>query len=146
MARVWASAAVLKVAFTLCFVALFLQLLAFAEWVFASNLSWHSPLAHLIPSFAILLAAQAVSLALYFRLPWMGVVLGWLSVAFILVRAVPWSTPAWKTVLPQFRLELIFLVLIHVGFALSVFARRAEAAEIAEVAGIAAGPSGDAHS
>lgn len=142
MALKWASATLLKAVFNLCFVALFLQALAFAEWVFASNLNWHSPIAHLIRYFAFLLAAQAVALVLYFRLPWVGVVLGWISVAVVLARAIPWSTPEWETVLRQFRFELLFLVLVHLGFAAFELGKRAEAAEIAEVTGIAGDASG----
>lgn len=141
MAQKWASATLLKAVFNLCFIVLFLQLLASAEWVFASNLSWHSPIAHLIRYFVILLGVQAVSLVFFFRMPWVSVVLGWFSVAFVLARAIPWSTPGWRTVLPQFRFELIFLVLAHVGWAAFVMAKRAEAAEIAEVAGVTAAPS-----
>lgn len=142
MAHKWASATLLKVVFNLCFVAMFLQTLAFAEWVFASNLDWHSPIAHLIRYFAFLLAAQAVALVLYYRLPSVGVIVAWIGVAVILARAIPWSTPQWETVLRQFRFELLFLVLVHIGFAVSRMAKRAEAAEIAEVVGIAANPSG----
>ncbi|MGH9590277.1 MAG: hypothetical protein ACRD25_07765 [Terracidiphilus sp.] len=142
MAHRWASATVLKAVFNLCFVALFLQALAFAEWVFASNLSWQSPIAHLIRYFALLLALQAVALVLYFRLPWVGVVLGWISAAVILGRAIPWSTPEWETVLRQFRFELLFLVLAHLGLAAFELWKRAEAAEIAEATGIAGDPSG----
>lgn len=141
MAYKWASATLLKAVFNLCFIVLFLQLLASAEWVFASNLSWHSPIAHLIRYFAILLTLQAVSLAFFFRMPWIGVALSWFSVAFILARAIPWNTSGWRTVLPQFRFELIFLVLAHVGWAAFVMGKRAEAAEIAEVAGVAPAPS-----
>lgn len=141
MAHKWASAALLKAVFNLCFIVLFLQLLAFAEWVFASNLSWHSPITHLLRYFAILLVVQAVSLAFFFRMPWMSVVLGWFSVAYILARAIPWSTPGWKVVLPQFRFELVFLVLAHVGWVVFVMGKRAEAAEIAEVAGVLPGPA-----
>ena len=146
MAHKWASATLLKALFNLCFIVLFLQLLAFAEWVFAADLSWHSPIAHLIRYFAILLGAQAVSLLFFFRMPWISVVLGWLSVALVLARAIPWSTPAWKTVLPQFRFELVFLVLVHVGWKVFVMGKRAEKAEIAEVAGVAPAPSGSAGS
>ena len=137
MAGKWASATVLKAVFNLCFIAMFLQTLGFAEWVFASTLSWHSPLAHLVRYFAFLLAAQVVALVVYFRLPVVGVVVSWISVAAILVRAIPWGTPAWATTLLQFRVELVFVVLAHVGFAVSLRAKRAEAEEIEEVVGAA---------
>src|SRR5579863_3808280 len=39
MARKWASATVLKAVFNLCFIALFFQVLAFAEWIFASSMT-----------------------------------------------------------------------------------------------------------
>ena len=136
MARIWASAIVLKAVFTLCFFALFLQMLAFAEWALASTLNWHSPIAHLVPYFALLLAAQAVALVFYFRKPLVSIVVGWLSVVILLVRAIPWSTPAWRTVLLQFRFELVFLVLAHVGWAAFAMGKRAEAEEIAKITGI----------
>ena len=142
MARRWASATLLKGAFNLCFLALFLQALAFAEWSFASTLDWRSPAANLTRYFAFLLALQVVALVLYFRFPWVGVVLGWIGVAIILARAIPWRTPQWATVLRQFRFELLFLVLAHLGLAAFKLAKRAEAAEIAEVTGVAADPSG----
>lgn len=141
MSSRWASATVLKAVFNLCFVAMFLQALAFAEWVFASTLDWHSPMTHLIRYFAFLLAAQAIALVLYFRLPLVGVIVAWISVAVILARAIPWSTPQWGSVLRQFRFELFFLVLVHVGFAISRMTKRAEAAEIAEVTALAGTPS-----
>lgn len=141
MASKWASATVLKAVFNLCFIAMFLQTLGFAEWVFASTLSWHSPLAHLIRYFAFLLAAQVVALVVYFRLPVAGVVVSWISVVAILVRAIPWGTPAWATTLLQFRFELVFVVLAHAGFATSILAKRAEAEEIEEVVGTAPGPT-----
>jgi hypothetical protein len=135
MARTWASAIVLKAVFNLCFIALFFQMLAFAEWVFASSLAFNSPIAHLVPYFMFLLAAQLVSLLLFFRLPWVAVIVAWLSVLVILFRAIPWRTPAWRSVLLEFRFELVFLVLAHAGFALFVMKNRAEAEEIEEVVG-----------
>ena len=141
MARRWASAIVLKAVFKLCFFALFLQMLAFAEWALASTLTWHSPVAHLVRYFALLLAAQAVALAFYLRMPLVSVAIGWLSVAVLLARAIPWSTQGWRTVLLQFRFELVFLVLAHVGWAAFAMGKRAEAEEIAEVVGVAGGSS-----
>jgi len=132
-----APAIVLKAVFTLCFFALFLQMLAFAEWALASNLSYRSPIAHLVGYFVLLFAAQAVALAFYFRKPSVSVVVGWLSVVILLARAIPWGTPAWRTVLAQFRFELVFLVLLHVGWAAFAMGKRAEAEEIAQVTGIA---------
>ena len=141
MARMRVPAIAFKAVFTLCFFALFLQMLGFAEWALASNLSWRSPIAPLFRYFALLLASQAVALAFYFRKPSVSVVVGWLSVAILLARAIPWSTPAWRTVLLQFRFELVFLVLVHVGWAVFAMGKRAEAEEIAEVTGIARGSS-----
>jgi hypothetical protein len=141
MARKWASATVLKAVFYLCFIVLFFQMLGFAEWVFASTLTWHSPIAHLVPYFMVLLVAQTAGLIFYFRMPWVGVVAAWISVAVILLRAIPWGTSAWASTLQQFRMELIFLVLMHVGFAAFVMGKRATAEEIAEVVGTVAGPT-----
>ena len=141
MARIWASAIVFKAVFAVCFLALFLQMLAFAEWALASNLNWQSPTAHLSRYFALLLAGQAVALVCYIRKPWVSVVLGWLSVAVLLARAIPWSTPGWRTALLQFRFELVFLVLAHVGWAAFAMGKRIEAKEIAEITGTAGGSS-----
>jgi len=141
MARIWASATVFKAVFAVCFFALFLQMLAFAEWTLASNLNWHSPTAHSSRYFALLLAGQAVALVFYFRKPWVSVVVGWLSVAVLLARAIPWSTPGWRTTLLQFRFEMVFLALAHVGWAAFAMGKRAEAKEIAEITGIAGGSS-----
>ena len=148
MGRRWASATVLKAIFNLCFIAMFLETLGFAEWVFASTLTWHSPLAHLIRYFAFLLTAQAVALVFYFRMPWVGALVSWISVAVILARVIPWGTPAWRSTLLQFRFELLFLALAHGGLATFVMGRRAEAEEIAEVTDIAeaSSDSGDAQS
>ena len=136
MARIWASAIVFKAVFTVCFLALFLQMLAFAEWALVSNFDWHSPTAHLSRYFALLLAGQAVALVFYFRRPWVSVVVGWLSVAVLLARAIPWSTPGWRIALRQFRFELVFLALTHLGWVAFVKGKRAEAQEIAEITGI----------
>jgi len=141
MARIWASAIVFKAVFTVCFFALFLQMLAFAEWALASSFSWHSATAHLSPYFALLLASQAVALVFYFRRPWVSVLVGWLSVAILLARAIPWSTPEWRITLLQFRFELVFLALAHVGWIAFVKGKRAEAEEIAEITGIAGNSS-----
>ncbi|HEV2134554.1 MAG TPA: hypothetical protein VGR47_09825 [Terracidiphilus sp.] len=138
MASKWASASVLKAIFNFCFIVLFFQLLAFAEVVFASTMTVNSPLAHFLRYFEFLLAAQAIGLLLYFRLPWVAPILAWVSVLVILVRAVPWGTPAWRMVLLEFRFELIFLVLSHIALVVSVMKNRAEAEEIAEVTGTAA--------
>lgn len=142
MARRWASANVLKAIFNLCFIVLFFQLLAFAEVVFASAMNVDSPLAQLLRYFEYLLAAQAIGLLLYFRLPWVAPILGWLSVLVILVRAIPWGTPAWRSVLLEFRFELIFLVVSHIALVISVLKNRAEAEEIEAVVG-RAHPSSD---
>lgn len=141
MARRWASATVLKAVFNLCFIALFFQMLAFAEWVFASTLTWHSPIAHLFRYFAFLLAAQVVALVLFFRMPLVSVVVSWISAGVILVRAIPWGTPAWGETLRLFRFELVFLVLAHVGYAAWVMGKRAEAEEIEEVVGTPTSPT-----
>ena len=142
MAQRWASANVLKAVFNLCFLALFLQVLAFAEWIFATSLSWRSPIAHLVPYFAVLLGAQVVALMLYLRRPWVAVVVAWLGVVMILTRAVPWDSPAWSSELRRYEFELVFLVVAHLGFGAFVLMKRAEAEEVAEVAGISTGPAG----
>jgi hypothetical protein len=141
MASKWASASVLKAVFNLCFIALFFQLLAFAEWVFASTLTLNSPIAHLLHYFMILLAAQAIALLLFFRWPWLAAIAAWLSVLIVLVRAVPWGTPAWRSVLIEFRFEIVFLVLTHIALVVFVMRNRAEAEEIEEVVGPAQGSS-----
>jgi hypothetical protein len=138
MAVKWASANVLKAIFNLWFIVLFFQLLAFAEVVFASTMTVNSPLAHLLHYFEFLLVAQAIGLLLYFRLPWVAPVLAWLSVLVILVRAIPWGTPAWRSVLLEFRFELFFLVLSHFALVTFVMKNRAEAEEIAELTGTVA--------
>lgn len=139
MASKWASANVLKAVFNFCFLVLFFQLLAFAEWVFASTLTLNSPIAHLLQYFVILLAAQAIALLLFFRWPWLAALAAWLSVLVVLVRAIPWGTPAWRAVLFEFRFEIVFLVLTHIALVVFVMKNRAEAEEIAEVTGLAAG-------
>lgn len=135
MAPKWASATVMKAVFNLCFIVLFFQLLAFAEWVFASSMTYNSLISHLVPYFAFLLGAQIIALVLFFRLPWVSVIVAWLSVLVILVRAVPWGTPAWRSVLIEFRFELVFLVLTHAGLVAFVMKNRAEAEEMQEVLG-----------
>lgn len=145
MARKWASATVLKAVFKLCFIVLFFQWLAFAEWVIASSITYRSPIAHLEPYFMFLLGAQVVALVLYFRKPWVAVIVAWLSVAVILARAIPWGTPEWASALRQFRFEIVFLVLAHAGYAVFLRMNRAEREEIEEVVGPQPG-SGDAQS
>lgn len=135
MAPKWASATVLKAVFNLCFIAMFFQVLAFAEWVFASSMTLNSPIAHLVHFFVFLLGAQVIALLLYFRMPWVSVLVAWLTVLVVLARAVPWGTPAWRPVLLEFRFELVFLVLAHAGLAAFVMKNRAEAEEIEEVVG-----------
>lgn len=139
MASKWASATVLKALFNLCFIILFFQVLAFAEWVFASSMSANSPVAHVMPYFAFLLGAQAISLLLYFRYPWVAVLVAWLTVGIILARVVPWGAPAWRSVLLDFRFEIVYVVLAHAGFVAFIMKNRAEAQEMEEVVGPARG-------
>lgn len=141
MARKWASATVLKAVFNLCFIALFFQVLAFGEWIFAASITLNSPIAHVLHFFVFLLGAQVIAVLLFFRMPWVAVVVAWLTVLVILARAVPWGTPAWRPVLFEFRFELVFLVLAHAGLAVFVMKNRAEAEEIEEVVGPAQGSS-----
>lgn len=143
MARRWASASVLKAVFHLCFLALFFQVLAFAEWIFASSINWRSPIAHLVPTFGILLAAQGVGLILYLRRPWVAAVVAWISVVVILARAIPWGTAGWASALRQYEFELAFVVLAHLGLASFILMNRAEAEEIAEATGVISGAGKD---
>jgi hypothetical protein len=140
MARRWASAGVLRAIFNLCFIALFLQVLAFAEWIFAMSITWQSPIAHQVPYFAFVLAVQAVALVFYLRRPWVAVIAAWVAVAVILARVIPWGSPGWVLVLHRYQFELVFVVLAHVGLWVFILMNRAEAREIEEATGVASGP------
>lgn len=134
MASKWASENFFKAIFQLCFFVLFFQTLAFAEWIFISTITFHSPIARLVPYFAGLLVMEILGLVLYFRLPWVMVIVSWIGAALIVTRAVPWKSPQWRSSLHQFQFELFLLFFAHLGFAAYALKNRAAAAEEAEAA------------
>lgn len=134
MAGEWASENVFKGIFQLCFFVLFFETLAFAEWVFISTMNFRSPIAHLVPYFAGLLVMEVIGLVLYFKLPWVMVIVSWVGAGLIVTRGVPWKSPQWRSSLHQFQFELFLLFFAHLGFAAYVLKNRAAAAEEAEAA------------
>ena len=125
---------VYKAVFQLCFFALFFEALAFAEWIFISTITWQSPMRPLTPYFTGLLVVEIIALVLYFRLPWIMVMVSWIGAGLILIRAIPWKTPQWRSSLHNFEFEIFLLVFAHAGYAAYVLKNRAAAAGQAEAA------------
>lgn len=120
--------------FQLCFFVLFFQTLAFAEWIFISAITWESPIAHLVPYFVGLLVMEIIGLVLYFRKPWVMVIVSWTGAGLILFRAIPWKSPQWHSSLHNFQFEIFLLIFAHAGYAAYVLKNRAAAADEAEAA------------
>lgn len=117
-ARLW------KGLFNVCFLILFFQALALAEWIVVSTLSWRSPMARLAPAFGFLLALEVVSLIFYFRRPWIAPLVSWLGVALIAARAIPWGKPGWAAVVHQFDFQIFTFITAHVGLAAFIMMNR----------------------
>ena len=127
-----ASAGLLKLLFNLCFAALFFEVIALAEWILLLTMTPRSPLARLVPLLAVLLSAQVVALIFYFRKPWVAVLVAWAGVFLIAARAIPWGSPTWRSVIHEFYSQIVFLLVAHAGFGVSVLRNRAKAEESAE--------------
>jgi hypothetical protein len=134
MADKLASENVYNAVFQLCFFVLFFETLAFAEWIFISTITWQSPIRGLVPYFAGLLVVEIIALVLYFRMPWVMLIVAWTGVVLILMRGIPWNTPQWSSSLRRFQFEIFLLVFAHAGYAAYVLRNRAAAADEAEAA------------
>lgn len=134
-ARLW------KGLFNVCFLVLFFQALALAEWIVVSTLSWRSPTARLAPAFGFLLALEVVSLIFYFRRPWIAPLVSWLGVALVAARAIPWGKPGWTAAVRQFDFQYFTLITAHVGLAAFIMMNRADAETEDAVAGVVSAPA-----
>lgn len=133
-ARLW------KGLFTVCFLVLFFQALALAEWIVVSTLSWRSPIARLAPAFSFLLALEVVSLMLYFRRPWVAALVSWLGVALVAARAIPWGKPGWSAAVHQFDFQIFTLITAHAGVAAFIMMNRTDAEPTDSAVGVKNAP------
>ena len=129
-ARLW------KGLFNVCFLVLFFQALALAEWIVVSTLRWRSPTARLAPAFGFLLALEVVSLIFYFRRPWIAALVSWVGVALVAARAIPWGKPGWGAAVHQFDFQIFTLITAHAGVASFIMMNRADAEPADSAVGI----------
>lgn len=124
---------VLKALFNLCFLVLFFEVLALAEWVLLQTMMPKSPLAALLPFLIALLVAQVVALILYFKMPLAVVAVAWLGTIYIAARAIPWGSPSWGSAVRQFQFQVIYFAVAHVAYGAYFFMNRTATEEASKV-------------
>jgi hypothetical protein len=112
---------VAKVIFRLCFALLFIPVLALCFWLPLIYMAVGSAIPSILLYWVVLLGVEIVSLALYFRWPWIAVLVGWIDIAVILSGIIPWRSHAVYSFIQQFGFDLLFLGIAHVGPVASLF-------------------------
>lgn len=69
-----------------------------------------------VPYFAVLACAEIASLILYFGWPWIAVLISWVDLLMILSGAIPWREHSSRAFVEQFRYNLMYFGLAHIGF------------------------------
>jgi hypothetical protein len=78
---------VAKIVFRLCFALLFVPVLALCIWLPIIYMAIGSAIPSVIAFWLILLCAELAALILYFRWPWIAVIVSWVSLLMILYRS-----------------------------------------------------------
>jgi hypothetical protein len=71
-----------------------------------------------------LFLAFLISAALFWKWPWIAVVIGWADFIAISLRINPWELGSPKAALNRFTFDLIFFIAANVGFIAAISLRR----------------------
>ena len=107
--------------FRLCFILLFVPVVALCIWLPIISMAIGSAIPWTIIFWLILLCAEIASLVVYFRWPWIAALVSWLDMAMILSGLIPWKEHSLHSFLHQFGFDLMFFGLANLGFIASRF-------------------------
>lgn len=71
-----------------------------------------------------LLCASVVALFMYFKWPWVAVVVSWINAVMVVRGIFPWESHNLIGALQQFKLDVLFFIAAHAGVASYLFNRR----------------------
>ena len=107
--------------FIICFVLMFIPVLALVVFLPIGAMAIGSAIPGIITYFAILLIAQVVSLAAYFRWPWIAALVGSVDLVVIVSGFIPLARHSVHGFLDQFGFDVAFFALAQIGFLASRF-------------------------
>ena len=105
-----------RILFRVCFILLWVPIIALCIWLPIIYMAIGSAFPGLIGYWSLLLIAEIVSLALYFKSPWVAAVIGWIDMTVILCGLIPWKGHNAHSFLQQFWFDLLFFIAAQIGF------------------------------
>jgi hypothetical protein len=103
--------------YLLSFALLLFSTLALCGWLLLASMGLEWPIPKIVLYFACLFAAEIISLVLYFKRPWVAVLIGWIDMLMIVVGVVPRNSHSLLSFLHQFMFDVVFWVAANGGFA-----------------------------
>jgi hypothetical protein len=95
---------------------MFIPVIALCIWLPIIYMAIGSAYPGLIAYWIILLFAEILSLGLYFKWPWISIVVSWGDMTGILLGVIPWKGHSVHAFMEQFGFDLMYFALAHIGF------------------------------
>ncbi len=98
------------------FVMLLLPIIALIWWLSIAMLASGTPLPRVVTLRLEIFLGMIVSALLYFKWPWVAVIVGWVTMGMIVAHVLPWDERGMENFFYQFGFDLLFFIGANVGF------------------------------
>ena len=99
----------------LCFVLLFLPVLAIIVYLPIIYMAIGSAIPEQILYWLALLVAEVISLVVYFKWPWLAVIISWVDFAVIFTGWITWAGQSLHKFMHQFGFSVLYFAVAHIG-------------------------------
>ena len=106
------------------FVMLLLPIIALIGWVSIAMLASGTPRPRVVTLRLDILLGMIVSALLYFKWPWVAVIVGWVTMGMIIAHVLPWDERGVENFFYQFGFDLLFFISSNIGFVASIAGRQ----------------------
>lgn len=119
-----------KIVYLLAIAMMIVPIVALISWLSMALLASGTDLPNVDMVRMFGLSGMLISFLLYFRWPWIAVIVSWIIIGMIIGHIFPWSENGLDSFLYQFCFELLFLFGANAGFLAFIMGSRSEPTKV----------------